>query len=459
MVRTMMRTLSASVMVLAVLLLLMATPVLAFTDVPANHPYAAAIADLSTREIISGYDDGSFGPEKPVWRQHFAKMIVLTLDIPCTEADVCPFSDVYAGFPGDLYPDHYVAVCAAQGITQGTSPGHFSPEANISRAQVVTMVVRALEALKPGALRALPNTYPGTLGDFSDTHAAAMREAEYNGLLHGLAGFGASWDPWAPATRGDVAQLLHNVLGLLEGTTPPQPSGLEVPVTHVGDGDTVHVLYQGRDESLRLIGLDTPETGEPFAAQATAALQALVGGRQVRLEFDVEERDQYQRLLAYVWVGSTLANAEMLRLGWATVYTVPPNVQYVSTLQAAENEAKKAKRGVWAGAATSPLQIATLHPDAAGNDNFNLNDEWIEFRVLVSGTLQGYSVEDATGHHYNFPDRIFQQGQLFKLHTGSGSDTQTDLYWGASGSAIWNNDGDTVKVLDPQGHVVASRSY
>ena len=68
-------------------------------------------------------------------------------------------------------------------------------------------------------------------------------------------------------------------------------------------------------------------------------------------------------------------------------------------------------------------------------------------------------MEDQSGHRYEFPDRVFQAGQVFKLHTGQGTDTQTDLYWGATGSAIWNNDGDTVKVVDPQGHVVTSYSY
>lgn len=56
------------------------------------------------------------------------------------------------------------------------------------------------------------------------------------------------------------------------------------------------------------------------------------------------------------------------------------------------------------------------------------------------------------------PDRIFSSGQTFRLYTGSGADSQTALYWGSEG-AIWNNGGDTVKVLDPEGHIVASKAY
>jgi hypothetical protein len=68
-------------------------------------------------------------------------------------------------------------------------------------------------------------------------------------------------------------------------------------------------------------------------------------------------------------------------------------------------------------------------------------------------------VEDQTGHHYRFPDRAFAKGDVFKLHSGAGTDTQTDLYWGASGAAIWNNDGDTVKVLDPRDQIMESFGY
>jgi hypothetical protein len=71
----------------------------------------------------------------------------------------------------------------------------------------------------------------------------------------------------------------------------------------------------------------------------------------------------------------------------------------------------------------------------------------------------GYSAEDEAGHRCDFPDRVFQKDQIFALHTGSGSDSQTDLYRGRTGTAVWNNGGDTVKVLDPQGHIVLSKGY
>jgi Micrococcal nuclease (thermonuclease) homologs len=242
-------------------------------------------------------------------------------------------------------------------------------------------------------------------------------------------------------------------------TAEPMTAAVAVTVTEVIDGDTIGVTYNGLHESVRLLGIDASETGEAYNAEATAALKKLVGGKTARLEFDVVGRDQYDRLLAFVWVGSTTANAEMLRLGLATIYTVPPNVKYVEVLQAAQNEAQAARRGMWGAPAGSPLAIVSIHYNAEGNDNNNLNDEYVVFKALVAGTLAGYAVEDQTGHRYDFPDRVFKKGQTFTLHTGSGTDTPTDLYWNMSKSAVWNNDGDTVKVLDPQGHVVLNRDY
>ena len=243
------------------------------------------------------------------------------------------------------------------------------------------------------------------------------------------------------------------------GAPTAAPVTAAVTVTEVIDGDTIGVTYNGLHESVRLLGIDASETGEAYNAEATAALKKLVGGKTARLEFDVVRRDQYDRLLAFVWVGSTTANAEMLRLGLATIYTVPPNVKYVEVLRAAQDEAQAARRGMWGAPAGSPLEIVSIHSNAEGNDNNNLNDEYVVFKALVAGTLAGYAVEDQTGHRYDFPDRVFQKGQAFTLHTGSGTDTQTDLYWNMSKSAVWNNDGDTVKVLDPQGHVVLNRDY
>jgi hypothetical protein len=189
-----------------------------FPDVPGNHPYETAINNLAARGIILGFPDGHFGPGEPVSRQQFAKMIVLTLGLPTSEADICPFSDVGVSGPGSLYPDNYVAVAAKTRITVGTSPITFSPWGNISRYQVITMVVRAAEQLHPTILAVPPPVYQSTWDPASSAeHGAHARKAQYNGLLSVLPLGGL--DPWLPMSRGEVAQVLHNLLQKLQ---PPQ---------------------------------------------------------------------------------------------------------------------------------------------------------------------------------------------------------------------------------------------
>ena len=184
----------------------------AFPDVDAGHPYKTAIDDLAARTIINGFTDGTYGPDYPVTRQQFAKMITRSMRYPVSESDKCPFDDVSSNLsPTDpLYPDHYVAVCAAKGITVGTTATTFSPYANITRAQLITMVGRA------GLLPEVPLGYDPGFPDFSADHYPWAAKAAHAGLLAGLLGlnpYQTGYDFWKPATRGECAQLLYNLIG------------------------------------------------------------------------------------------------------------------------------------------------------------------------------------------------------------------------------------------------------
>ncbi len=198
---------------IVVVLLLGAGLAIAFSDVPSGSDYEEAINDLSGLGIINGFEDGNFRPNELVTRQQFAKMIVLTLGLQPTENDVCPFSDVDVSGPGNLYPDNFVAVAAARGITKGKSANRFAPFDNITRAQVMSMVVRA------APLGGATITYPTSsyysdpkriMRDFDDpNHGLNAQAAELSGLLWGIRmDVGGEWDPWRNATRGEVAQIL-----------------------------------------------------------------------------------------------------------------------------------------------------------------------------------------------------------------------------------------------------------
>jgi hypothetical protein len=146
-------------------------------------------------------------------RQHFAKMVIRTLGLPVSPADTCPFVDVVKSAPGAYvdpsdphYPDHYIAVCAAVGITTGKTWDTYAPYENITRAQLITMVARAIQLPDP------PSGYRPPFGNFSSIHYPWARRAAFAGLLGSLQGVGPGYDFWAPATRGEVCVLLCNLL-------------------------------------------------------------------------------------------------------------------------------------------------------------------------------------------------------------------------------------------------------
>lgn len=183
-----------------------------FPDVPSSHPYHVAITALAANGVVSGYSNGSFGPADEVMRQQFAKMVVLAGGYPVSEADVCAFTDVPKGGASTLYPDNFIAVCAARGITVGKTATTFDPYSNITRYQVISMVVRAADDLQAGLLATPPSGWTGTWGG-DVTHGANADRAEYNGLLAGLTL--ASLDPAGKMTRGEVAQVLYNLMFLM----------------------------------------------------------------------------------------------------------------------------------------------------------------------------------------------------------------------------------------------------
>ena len=143
----------------------------------------------------------------------------------------------------------------------------------------------------------------------------------------------------------------------------PLPRGEKEPlrgrVVRTVDGDTIQVRLASGVEKVRYIGIDTPEVHhptrgeEPGGRAATEVNRRLVGNRAVRLEPDVQARDHYGRLLAYVWVtgpdgAEIMVNAELVRLGYAAVLTVPPNVRHAELFRKLAAEARERHGGLWA---------------------------------------------------------------------------------------------------------------
>lgn len=152
----------------------------------------------------------------------------------------------------------------------------------------------------------------------------------------------------------------------LLGCLQTASSAKEYRVRHVVDGDTIEL---DNGQIVRYIGIDTPEVRkrqngswvyapEPYAEKAKDYNRQLVEGKPVRLEFDVQKKDKYDRLLAYCFVDDVFVNAKMLEEGYAFLYTISPNVKYVDLLVEKQRDARQNSRGIWADPVIIPAKDA-----------------------------------------------------------------------------------------------------
>jgi micrococcal nuclease len=278
-----------------------------------------------------------------------------------------------------------------------------------------------------------------------------------------------------------------------KATAPPPSAGQAVTVTEVVDGDTMEIRYRdGQTDTIRLLGVDTPETnggvspdefdGIPdtqegrawlgeWAERASSVARSELSGESVRIatDPDADRRGDYGRLLVYLYVDGTTFNERLLDEGYARLYdTRFSKRQQFAT---AERRAQSAGVGVWgyttstaSGQDTgggSSFAVATVHANARGNDHENRNDEYVVFENTGNGALGvgGWTVVDDAGHSYRFPaGTSVVAGETLTLYTGHGADSDGERYWG-SDSAIWNNGGDTILVQNASGEVVIEYAY
>jgi micrococcal nuclease len=269
----------------------------------------------------------------------------------------------------------------------------------------------------------------------------------------------------------------------------------QVEVLRVVDGDTLEVAFpDGHTESVRLLGVDTPEVhventpdefeGVPETAagrdwlrdwghRASEFARTQLAGETVRIatDPDADRRGSHGRLLVYVHDDGRNVNLELLRQGYARLYDAPFALR--PEFQSAEATAQQNDVGLWSDDASRTaaitdaesevgrVSVVAVHADAEGDDHDNPNGEWVVLENTGDAELDltGWTLGDAAGHTYRFPDGVtLAPGERVTLYTGGGTDSADDLYWGADG-AVWNNDGDTVIVRDAEGDVVVEHEY
>jgi len=148
--------------------------------------------------------------------------------------------------------------------------------------------------------------------------------------------------------------VLGIMISFLYGCREPHPSSPARTTVHVVRVvDTFVIQWAGKFEKVRLIGMDTPETVKPhtpvmfYGKEASAYSKGRLNKQTVTLEWDIQRRDQYGRLLAYVWIGKEMLNETLIKLGYARLYTFPPDVKYVSRFKRDQQMAENSDLGIW----------------------------------------------------------------------------------------------------------------
>jgi micrococcal nuclease len=237
----------------------------------------------------------------------------------------------------------------------------------------------------------------------------------------------------------------------------PRASRVTATVARVIDGDTIELSNGDR---VRLLGIDAPERGEQFYDAATDRLKELVENEAVGLEKDTSHKDEFDRLLRYVFVDDLFVNMQMIEDGYAYAYVVSPDERYLEEFVAAENRARNNAVNIWRTAVHDNCLTVEFHYNARGNDNDNLNDEYVTFKNSCSSPIDmtGWKVRDEGNNKFYFSQFVLCSGCLAVLHSGSGVDSGNNLYW-CSDIAIWNNAGDTLWLHDENSALILRQNY
>lgn len=247
---------------------------------------------------------------------------------------------------------------------------------------------------------------------------------------------------------------------------PPPPAPLEAMVVAVYDGDTV-TLDTG--DKVRLRWVNTPELkpAEDYGIEARDAAKELILNKKVKLVYGQVQRDGYGRLIAGMRTleGSDLSE-HLLELGYGHLFVIPPDDTDLTGLIAAQEKARKGRRGIWSDPRyQGDLHITSFHANANGDDRENPNGEYLRVCNVASRPidLQGFKLTDISGDTWELPSIVLPPGNTVKLISGRGVNqadpsSQLEIYLQTDGP-VWNNSRDRATLYDRYGKVVDAREH
>lgn len=251
-----------------------------------------------------------------------------------------------------------------------------------------------------------------------------------------------------------------------EAFTPDRPDELAIGrVIGVTDGDSVDIeLASGALIEVRLIGVNAPERGECYAAEARDFLAQTIGGEEVGV--DLVDEDQFGRRLANVWIGDDLINLTLVAGGFAIAQTPDDANPHGAIIVDAEEIAFQDGVGLWspsACGATDDVPSIQFDGDSAqynpdGPDDTELDSEYVVLENTgdVAIDLSGWVLRDESSRNrLEIPSgTAIEPGMQVTVSSGCG----TEVSW-CQGRPIWNNGGDMALLSDRNGRVIARDRY
>ena len=207
-----------------------------------------------------------------------------------------------------------------------------------------------------------------------------------------------------------------------------------------------------------MLGINTPESGRPYAEEATDFLTDMILGKEVTLANDSKngDSDSYGRLLAHVYVDGTFVNYELIKAGYAFWYPYTSGTDFDTEYEEAQDYASNNKAGLWTESSYNlTIDYIEYNPDG--------DEAQGEYVVLTNHenynvTMIGWYLQDEaaqTAYEFNF---TISNNTSIRIYTGSGTDNSTTLFWGWH-QGIWNNSGDFAILQDENGYMVDSYRY
>jgi micrococcal nuclease len=225
---------------------------------------------------------------------------------------------------------------------------------------------------------------------------------------------------------------IQNLTGNSVGSYYPSEEAI---LLRAVDGDTIHALVNGKEETIRLLGINTPEKNMPFYS-ATKEYLKQFENKSIALKRDIEDTDKYKRKLRYVFYNNQMLNLKIVEKGYASTYYLN-NLIYEKDFLAAEKQARNKEVGIWQKSKDDCSSCIIL-------EKLDAKEEYFTIKNICdfSCALEGWFVKDAGRNNF----------YLASLGADSSKTYNSD-------KEVWNNDGDSFFMFDKQGLLVIYYSY